>query len=86
MSRHTIETDRYAEVSVGWDRPMGTFFLQVHGEPDEYGSGPLQHWLGRKSGEIPCARILCERAQGELGIDIPVNTLRELIEDQDKGR
>jgi len=48
MSRYELEArnPRY-EVSVGWDRPLSNFFLQVYDtEADEEEGDPMIVWLG----------------------------------------
>jgi hypothetical protein len=48
MSRYELEplNARY-EVSVGWDRPLSNFFLQVYDtEADEEKEDPMIVWLG----------------------------------------
>ena len=55
MSRHTIVSfsDRF-EVTIGWDRPLNSFFAQVQdlkiadGEQD-----PVVVWVGASYSEIP---------------------------------
>jgi hypothetical protein len=48
MSRYTLEphSQRY-EVSIGWDRPLANFFLQVvDRDVDEDKADPILVWLG----------------------------------------
>lgn len=45
MSRHDYKTDT-ARVSIGWDAPLATFFLQVWtGDIDDEDASPTI-WLG----------------------------------------
>lgn len=56
MSRYplTPRTDRadLARATIGWDRPLATFFIQAFGPADEDGEEPVLLWAGTAPGEI----------------------------------
>jgi hypothetical protein len=54
MSRHEIEPfAKRFEVTVGWDRPMNTFFAQVEDrELTDEDSDPVIVWVGTSHSEI----------------------------------
>jgi hypothetical protein len=54
MSRHKIEPfAKRFEVTVGWDRPMNTFFAQVEDrEVTDEDSDPVIVWVGTSHSEI----------------------------------
>jgi hypothetical protein len=55
MSRHVIPalSDRFS-VTVGWDRPMNSYFAQVEDlEIDSDTSDPMLVWVGTSHSEIP---------------------------------
>lgn len=58
MSRHDLEPKPNAvdvvRASVGWDRPLQTFFAQVFWRTaDEPEEGEALVWLGTEPGELP---------------------------------
>lgn len=67
MSRYELEPyDARYEVSVGWDRPLSNFFLQVYDtEADEEKEDPMIVWLGADgyATEMDVDRVLGEAAK-----------------------
>lgn len=56
MSRHTFAGHAGTTVAVGWDRPLGTFFVQVsRPHPTLKGESQIVAWLGTDNGELPTA-------------------------------
>jgi len=67
MSRYNLTplSDRY-EVAIGWDRPLGNFFLQViDQEVDDEEEDDVVVWIGadRRESELDVDRVLKEAAQ-----------------------
>lgn len=74
MSRHQIEpfVKRY-EVTVGWDRPLNTYFAQVEDlEPTDEDSDPLIVWVGTSYSEILRPEDLQAQIAAFATIDIAV--------------
>lgn len=86
MSRYELEpyNARY-EVSVGWDRPLSNFFLQVYDlDADEEKEDPMILWLGAEgyATEIDVDRVLGEAAKwavisSELRVHLLLDQKRE---------
>ena len=56
MSRHTFPGKAGTTVAIGWDRPLGTFFIHVtKPHPEEEGETDTLVWLGTIFGELPTA-------------------------------
>lgn len=56
MSRHTFAGHASTTVAVGWDRPLGTFFVQVsRPHPTLKGESQIVAWLGTDNGELSTA-------------------------------
>jgi hypothetical protein len=56
MSRHTFAGRAGTTVAIGWDRPLGSFFVQVtKPHPEEEGETDMLVWLGTIFGELPTA-------------------------------
>lgn len=53
MSQHEFNSQRY-RITVGWDRPLCTFFASVFDEEAENEDEPLI-WLGTQWGQYPDA-------------------------------
>jgi hypothetical protein len=56
MSRHVLQprADRpdVAEATIGWDRPLATFFVQAFA-PQVDGEDHIIEWCGTEPGELP---------------------------------
>jgi hypothetical protein len=84
MSRHDLQpkADKpdVVRATVGWDRPLQTFFAQVfirtEEEPDE---GEALIWIGTEPGELPTA----EAALAVVApfVDVPASLAGELTAD-----
>lgn len=59
MSRHEIpakpENSKITRGTVGWDRPLQTFFAQMFAHSDEEGEEEAIVWVGSVPGELPSA-------------------------------
>lgn len=57
MSRHTFAGKSGAtNVTIGWDRPLATFFVQVfRPDPQQGGEDTAFIWEGTAAGELPTA-------------------------------
>lgn len=65
MSRHTFAGHAGTTVAVGWDRPLGTFFVQVsRPHPTLKGESEIVAWRGTDDGELPTAAAALEVAAG----------------------
>lgn len=96
MSRHTIraKTPERHEITVGWDRPLRTFFAHVHDrdilrridaeEISEDDEDPIILWVGGKHGECPTVEELAQRL--EPYADIPAEIRAVLAEDKTQNR
>lgn len=80
MSRHDYRTDA-ARVSIGWDAPLATFFLQVWtGDVDDEDASP-DIWLGAFYGEAPQPDPLIAVARRHIP-NLPATLHRQLTVDQ----
>ena len=79
MSRHTFPGKGGAtSVTLGWDRPLATFFVQVFGpDPEEEGEETTILWEGTVPGELATAAAAISRAAPYA--DLP-NTLGATLE------
>ena len=56
MSRHTFTGNAGTTVAIGWDRPLGSFFIQViRPHPTMEGEDEMVEWQGTEPGELPTA-------------------------------
>lgn len=56
MSRHTFAGHAGTTVTIGWDRPLGTFFVEVlRPHPAIKGEDETVEWHGTEPGEVPTA-------------------------------
>jgi hypothetical protein len=71
------------EISIGWDQPLGTYFVAAFGPPDDNGDPALLRWIGSTFAEItnPSDAIAYARPLAELPHDI----YKRLRLDQQKG-
>ena len=65
MSRHDLQpkpgSDGVLRATVGWDRPLQTFFAQVFfATDDEPEEGEALIWIGTEPGELPTAEAAIE--------------------------
>jgi hypothetical protein len=87
MSRHEIGNERYA-VTLGWDRPMDTFFATVFDRKDDRDCEEALIWLGNDVGEYQEASLLLDclrqemRQQGIANVEIPDSIAQTLEEDK----
>jgi hypothetical protein len=83
ISRYELEPyDARYEVSVGWDRPLSNFFLQVYDfEADEEKEDPMIVWLGADGYgmEMDIDRVLGELSRWAV---IPAILRTQLLVDQ----
>ena len=83
MSRRDIplrpDAGPVARVTVGWDRPLGTFFAQAVAI-DEEGEEEVIVWEGSYPGELPTPRSAI--AVIERYCDVPESLARELETDR----
>jgi hypothetical protein len=83
MSRYELEPyDTRYEVSVGWDRPLSNFFLQVcDTEADEEKVDPMIVWLGADgyATEMDVDRVLDEASKWAV---VPTDIRVQLFLDQ----
>jgi hypothetical protein len=80
MSRHDFQNGP-ARVSIGWDAPLATFFLQVWtGEEKDEDEGP-SIWLGGFYGEAPHPDPLILVARRHVP-DLPATLHRQLTIDR----
>lgn len=57
MSRHHVDATNGLQADLGWDRPLGTFFVQVYeSSPEE----DMVLWAGFGRGEIATVEDLAE--------------------------
>lgn len=85
MSRYTISHPRYL-VSVGWDRPLNTYFVSVIDEAaiDEEG---VVIWLGVTANEFTQVESFLRAFRAEvaahtLEIEVTAELIERLIQDQ----
>ncbi|ATY34931.1 hypothetical protein [Sphingomonas psychrotolerans] len=84
MSRHDLQPKadkpEVVRATVGWDRPLQTFFAQVfirtEDEPDE---GEALIWIGTEPGELPTGDAAL--AVVAPFVDVPANLAEELTAD-----
>ncbi|MGC5799588.1 hypothetical protein [Sphingomonas sp. NFX23] len=63
MSRHTFTGNAGTTVAVGYDRPLGTFFVQVlRPHPTLKGEDDMVEWQGTEPDELPTAAAAIEIA------------------------
>ena len=56
MSRHTFAGHTGTTVTIGWDRPLGSFFVQVtRPHPTMEGEDEIVEWQGTEPDELPTA-------------------------------
>lgn len=80
MSRHDFENGP-ARVSIGWDAPLASFFLQVWtGQEGDEDDGP-SIWLGAHYGEAQSPVPLIAIARRHVP-DLPTSLFRQLTIDQ----
>lgn len=80
MSRHDFEDDR-VRLTIGWDAPLATFFLQVWtGEEADEDDGPAI-WLGTNYAEAPSPDPLIAVARRHVPA-LPDAMIRQLFVDQ----
>jgi hypothetical protein len=80
MSRHDFQNGT-ARVSIGWDAPLASFFLQVWtGDEQDEDEGPAV-WLGASYGEVRTPDPLIGIARRHVP-DLPATLHRQLIIDQ----
>jgi hypothetical protein len=80
MSRHDFEQDG-VRLTIGWDAPLATFFLQVWtGEEADEDTGP-SIWLGTAYAEAPRPEPLIAVARRHIAA-LPAAITRQLIVDQ----
>jgi hypothetical protein len=86
MSRHVLPgKDVASSVAIGWDRPLGTFFVQVmQPHPRIDGEEWAFIWKGTAPGELPTAAAAIEIAApfvdlpGDIGATLETDRLRTL--------
>lgn len=84
MSRHDFAGKAGATtVSLGWDRPLETFFVQVLApDPDNEGEESAIIWVGTEPGELPSAAAAISIAEPHadlpktLGATLEIDRLR----------
>lgn len=80
MSRHDYQND-VARVSIGWDAPLATFFLQIWtGNIEDEDAAPTI-WLGGFYGEAPQPDPLIAVARRHIP-DLPTTLHRQLTVDR----
>ena len=80
MSRHDFQNGQ-ARVSIGWDAPLASFFLQVWtGDGKDEDESPAV-WLGAFYGEVRAPDLLLVVARRHIP-DLPATLHRQLIIDQ----
>jgi hypothetical protein len=63
MSRHTFTGNAGTTVAIGWDRPLGTFFVQVlRPHRTMRGEDEVVEWQGTEPDELPTAAAAIEIA------------------------
>lgn len=76
MSRHELvpldQDGTIASVAIGWDRPLQTFFLQVHGR-----GGNVIEWRGTRIGAVPAAAPLIARAARYASVPVELEQILE---------
>lgn len=73
MSRHTFEGHAGKTIAVGWDRPLGTFYVHVtRPHPRLQGEDETVEWRGTDDGELPTAAsaIAVASFYGDLPADL----------------
>lgn len=80
MSRHDFENGP-ARVSIGWDAPLASFFLQVWTNAEAADDDAPSIWLGAFYGEVRAPDPLLVIARRHVP-DLPATLHRQLIIDQ----
>lgn len=80
MSRHDFQNGK-ARVSIGWDAPLASFFLQVWTGDEQDEDEPPAIWLGAFYGEVRAPDPLIAAARRHIP-DLPATLHRQLIIDQ----
>lgn len=70
MSRYELDPDKVTAdrggaftLAVGWDRPMGTYFMQLATDPEDRDQEPeILHWIGGDFNECQDVDQLVEAA------------------------
>ncbi|WP_155960593.1 hypothetical protein [Fischerella sp. PCC 9605] len=57
MSRYQIESTNYVEITVGWDKPLGTYFAQIWESEDS--DEPIV-WVGDELKDVTSVHQLTE--------------------------
>ncbi|NER93521.1 MAG: hypothetical protein F6J86_06740 [Symploca sp. SIO1B1] len=89
MSRHYIEHQRY-NITLGWDRPLNTFFATIIDEEQKNDFDEPLLWMGVSPGEYTdihhFLKLLKQtmQEQGIENVDIPESFADKLREDQMK--
>jgi|LakMenEpi03Aug12_release.lakeMendotaPanAssembly.Ray.scaffolds.fasta_scaffold1355937_2 hypothetical protein len=85
MSRHTFAGHAGTTLAVGWDRPLGTFFVQVsRPHPTLKGESEIIAWHGTDDGELATAAAALEIAAdyadlpGDLGATLETDRMKTL--------
>lgn len=80
MSRYEWKTEENIICSIGWDRPMRTFFAQIHDESidDDDETDKCLLWLGSNFDEFTELQPMLER----FGEDVPQEVLIHLEADK----
>jgi hypothetical protein len=80
MSRHDFQNND-ARLSIGWDAPLASFFLQVWTGDDRHEDESPAFWLGTLYGEFRAPDPLLVIARRHVR-DLPATLHRQLIIDQ----
>lgn len=78
MSRYEWRNEKGKDVSIGWDKPMGTFFLQIHNPKAKRDRDYCELWLGGEFREFESLETLLEKAK----INIPDELQTHLLHDR----
>ena len=78
MSRYEFRNEKGKDVSIGWDKPMGTFFLQIHNPNAKRDKDYCELWLGGEFNEFESLDELLNKAR----LSIPTALESHLIHDR----
>ena len=84
MSRYDLRATPVGEVSIGWDPPLGTFYLQAQFTDEtghRYNDGP-KIWFGARADEIVRVSVLNAVTKRMLGLALSLPLKAQLLQDQ----